>query len=61
MDTSVKKELEKNIAMINSCLNFVLENELLNNAIKQEFDSIRILLDYCESLAINGKDAIETL
>ena len=62
MDKSVKNELEKNIKMINNCLDFVVnENLPTETMIHQEFASINILLDYCEELSIKGKDAIEVM
>lgn len=62
MDKSVKNELEKNINMINKCLDFVVNEKFpTETLIHQEFASIKILLDYCEELVIKGKDAIEVM
>ena len=62
MDALVKKELEKNVNMISQALNFVTDENLpTNEIIKEEFNSIRILVDYCEKLALEGVNAIETM
>ena len=62
MDALVKKELEKNVNMISQTLNFVTDENLpTNEIIKEEFNSIRILVDYCEKLALEGVNAIETM
>ena len=62
MNELVKKELEKNMKAINENLKIILEGKLPNaELIKMEFDSIRILIDYCEKLAVEGESAIETL
>ena len=58
----VKKELEKNVKAINENLGIILEGKLPNaELIKMEFDGIRILIDYCEKLAVEGESAIEAL
>lgn len=62
MDALVKKELKKNVNMISQTLNFVTDENLpTNEIIKEEFNSIRILVDYCEKLALEGSNAIETV
>ena len=62
MDALVKKELEKNVNMISQTLSFVTDENLpTNEIIKEEFNSIRILVDYCEKLALEGVNAIETM
>ena len=62
MNELVKKELEKNMKAINENLRIILEGKLPNaELIKMEFDGIRILIDYCEKLAVEGESAIETL
>ena len=62
MNELVKKELEKNMKVINENLRIILESEFPNaELIKMEFDCIRILIDYCEKLAVEGESAIETL
>ncbi len=62
MNELVKKELEKNMKVINENLRIILESKFPNaELIKMEFDSIRILIDYCEKLAVEGESAIETL
>ena len=62
MNELVKKELEKNVKAINENLGIIMEGKLPNaELIKMEFDGIRILIDYCEKLAVEGESAIETL
>lgn len=62
MNELVKKELEKNMKVINENLRIILEGNFPNaELIKMEFDSIRTLIDYCEKLAVEGESAIETL
>ena len=62
MNELVKKELEKNMKVINENLRIILEGKLPNaELMKMEFDSIRTLIDYCEKLAVEGESAIETL
>lgn len=62
MNELVKKELEKNVKAINENLGIILEGKLPNaELIKMEFDGIRILIVYCEKLAVEGESAIETL
>lgn len=60
MNELVKKELEKNVKAINENLSIILELPTAE-LIKMGFDSIRILIDYCEKLAVEGESAIETL
>lgn len=62
MDALVKKELEKNLKEINNNFGFVIDEKLpTNEIIKKEFEGIRILVDYCEKLALEGTNAIETI
>ena len=62
MNESVKKELQKNIQEINKNFDFILNEKLpTEELIKLEFEGIRILVDYCERLALNGEEAIEKL
>lgn len=62
MNELVKKELEKNVKAINENLSIILEGKLPTaELIKMGFDCIRILIDYCEKLAVEGESAIETL
>ena len=64
MNQVVDKEIRKQIDALHNGMDMVLE--LLNSdvpagIIKMQFSSIRILVDYCEKLAIEGEAAIETL
>lgn len=62
MDEKVKKELIKNIDEINKNFQFILNGSLpTKEIIVLEFEGIKILINYCEKLALNGEEAIETL
>lgn len=62
MNELAKKEFEKNVKAINQNLDFVVNAQLpTNELIKMQFDSIRILIDYCEKLALEGESAIQTI
>lgn len=62
MDKTVKKELEKNLALINKNFLRIINEELPSDEfVKMEFDGIRILSDYSEKLALEGANAIETI
>lgn len=62
MNELAKKEFEKNVKAINQNLDFVVNAQLpTNELIKMQFDSIRILIDYCEKLALEGENAIQTI
>ena len=62
MNKNVKKEFDKQVKQINHELSRVMDlvNEnITKDLIKLEFDSIRVLVDYCEKLAVEGQSAIE--
>lgn len=62
MDALVKKELNKNLNAINNDLSAIINGETLTDElIKNGFSGIRILVDYCEKLALEGESAIETI
>lgn len=62
MDALVKKELNKNLNAINSDLSAIINGETLTEElIKNGFNGIRILVDYCEKLALEGETAIERI
>lgn len=62
MDTLVKKEIEKNLKEINRNFGFIIDEKLpTSDIIKKEFEGIRILVNYCERLALEGSNAIETI
>jgi len=62
VDALVKKELEKNLNAINNDLSTIINGETLTDElIKNGFNGIRILVDYCEKLALEGANAIETM
>ena len=52
----------KNVKAINQNLDFVVKGKLpTNELIKMQFDSIRILIDYLEKLALEGESTIQTI
>lgn len=58
----LNKNSRKNVKAINQNLDFVVKGKLpTNELIKIQFDSIRILIDYCEKLALEGESAIQTI
>lgn len=60
MENAVKKELEKNLRAINQNFEFIINGELpTQELVKMEFDSIKLLVNYCEKIALNGESAIE--
>lgn len=60
MGNAVKKELEKNLRAINQNFEFIINGELpTQELVKMEFDSIKLLVNYCEKIALNGESAIE--
>jgi hypothetical protein len=62
MDRLVKEEYDKQKNKIIKDLDFLSENdEISDELIKTGFDGIRILIDYCEKLAMEGVSAIETI
>ncbi len=61
MEVSVKREIEKNSKAIHDNMNIVLSEDLKEENIKEVFKSIRILVDYTESLILNGSSAIEKI
>lgn len=61
LEVSVKREIEKNSKAIHDNMNIVLSEDLKEENIKEVFKSIRILVDYTESLILNGSSAIEKI
>ena len=62
MNELVKKIMEKNRKAIDEIFRIIMEDKLPTaELIKLEFESIRILIDYSEKLALEGESAIETL
>lgn len=52
MDETTKKELERNLSLINECFGFIIRGELpTEEIIKKEFASIRLMVNTCEDLA----------
>lgn len=62
MTETVRKEYERQVRQINSDLIEIIEDSLPTHEItKIHFNGIRILVDYCERLALEGESAIERL
>jgi aryl carrier-like protein len=61
MDKLVKEEYDKQKNQIIRELDFLADDEISDELIKTGFDGIRILIDYCEKLAMEGVSAIETI
>ena len=62
MNELVKKIMEKNRKAIDENFRIIMEDKLPTaELIKLGFESIRILIDYSEKLALEGESAIETL
>jgi len=62
MDALVRKEMEKNQKAINEGLSSIIEGKFpTDELIRTEFNGIRILIDYCEKLALEGVSAIEDI
>ena len=60
MTEAVRKELKKNLNMINFGFeNIILTDDIPKDIIKMQFESIRILIDYSERLVMDGETAID--
>lgn len=56
----VKHELELNIKELKRCIDEIIPFvETTEEIVKLNFESIRLLVDYCEHLSIEGESAIE--
>ncbi|MGN8888051.1 hypothetical protein [Blautia sp. HCP28S3_G10] len=64
MNQVVDKEIRKHICALHKDMDMVLkllDCDMPEDIIKLHFEGIRILVDYCEKLALEGETAIETL
>lgn len=60
MTEAVRKELKKNLNMINSGFeNVILTDDVPKDIVKMQFDNIRMLIDYSERLVKDGESAID--
>ena len=60
MNENVKKELDRTINRINKDFSYVQDERLsTDELIKMQFDGIRILVNYCENLALRGEEALK--
>ena len=60
MTEAVRKELKKNLDMINSGFeNVILTDDIPKDIVKMQFDNIRMLIDYSERLVMDGESAID--
>lgn len=58
LDDEDKRRYEKNTKAINKMLNDVLDG-ILKQSVKNQFTSIRALVDWCEKLALGNEDEEE--
>ena len=62
MNEAVANEIKKQLKEINHNFEFIINEKLpTQDLIKLEFKGIRILVDYCEKLALEGESAIEEI
>ena len=62
MTEAVVSEIKKQVKVINQNFEFIINDKLpTEELIKLEFEGIRILVDYCEKLALEGESAIEEI
>ena len=62
MTEAVMSEIKKQVKAINRDFEFIINDELpTEELIKLEFEGIRILVNYCEKLALEGESAIEEI
>ena len=60
MTDIVKEELEQNIQELKHCVDkIVFYVDTTEEIVKLNFESIRILVDYCEQLSLEGEPAME--
>lgn len=60
MTDIVKEELEQNIQELKHCVDkIVFYADTTEEIVKLNFESIRILVDYCEQLSLEGEPAME--
>ena len=60
MTDIVKKELEQNIQELKHCVDkIVFYADTTEEIVKLNFESIRMMVDYCEQLSLEGEPAIE--
>lgn len=60
MTDIVKKELEQNIKELKRCVDkIVFYTDTTEEIMKLNFESIRMLVDYCEELCEEGEPAVE--
>lgn len=60
MTDIVKKELERNVKELGRCVDkIVFCADTTEEIVKLNFESIRILVDYCEQLSLEGEPAME--
>ena len=60
MTDIVKEELEQNIQELKPCVDkIVFYADTKEEILKFNFESIRILVDYCEQLSLEGEPAME--
>ena len=54
MNEKTLHAFERNLKALNDNMNFIKENASETEVVKSKFDSIRILVNYCEELALGN-------
>lgn len=60
MTEIIKKELERNIRVLKSSIDDIIPlSDTTEEIVKLNFEAIRVLLDYCEQLSLEGEPVME--
>ena len=60
MTDIVKNELERNVKELERCVELIVPyTNTTEEIIRLNFESIRMLVDYCEGLSLEGEPAME--
>lgn len=60
MTEIIKKELERNIRVLKSSIDDIIPlSDTTEEIVKLNFEAIRVLLDYCEQLSLEGETVME--
>lgn len=60
MTEIIKKELERNIRALKSSIDDIIPlSDTTEEIVKLNFEAIRVLVDYCEQLSLEGEPAME--
>ena len=59
MTEIIKKELERNIRALKSSIDDIIPlSDTTEEIVKLNFEAIRVLVDYCEQLSLEGEPAM---